>query len=282
MAESTSTPLATQQGNLANALAPHPPISGAYAAPEQKRQYVNTIFDETAQDYDRVERWLSLGSGRWYRRQALQRAGLKSGMRVCDVAVGTGLVAGEVLQIIGPTGHVVGVDPSPQMMRRAKERLGIETAAGRAEQLPFADRSFDFVSMGYALRHVEDLNAAFREFYRVLKPDGQPEDQAVARAAVQVGSEPACGRVCILEITRPTSRAGRAFLRAYLGTLSRIISTFVPLAPRTPELWAYYWETIDKCLPPSRVMEALAATGFTEVKRHVLGGVFSEYTATRR
>ena len=243
------------------ALAPHPPIPGAYEAPAHKRQYLNAIFDDTAQDYDRVERWLSLGSGRWYRREALKRAGLKQGMHIADVAVGTGLVAGEALMLIGPAGRLIGIDPSPEMMRRAKERLGIETVAGTAESLPLPDATFDFVSMGYALRHVEDLNSAFREFHRVLKPGG--------------------GRLCILESTRPRTRLGRGFLRLYLGTLSRLIGLFQRLAPRTPELWAYYWETIDKCLPPDQVLQAMRDAGFVDVTRVVIGGIFSEYTATR-
>jgi demethylmenaquinone methyltransferase/2-methoxy-6-polyprenyl-1,4-benzoquinol methylase len=243
------------------ALAPHPPIPGAYTTATGKRPYLNALFDDTAQDYDRVEWWLSLGSGRWYRREALKRAGLKPGMRVADVAVGTGLVAGEALSLIGLEGYLVGVDPSPEMMRRARERLGIESLSGTAEALPLPDAAFDFVSMGYALRHVEDFNSAFREFYRVLKPGG--------------------GRLCILEITRPRTRLGRGFLRLYLGTLSRLLGVFKRLAPRTPELWAYYWETIDKCLPADSVLQALRDAGFSDVKRVVIGGVFSEYTATR-
>ncbi|MBC7835829.1 MAG: class I SAM-dependent methyltransferase [Phycisphaerales bacterium] len=246
-------------------LAPHPVIPGTYQSAQNKRQFLNEIFDDTAQDYDRVERWLSLGSGRWYRRQALKRAGLAPGMRVADVAVGTGLLAGEALSLIGPTGHLVGMDPSQEMMRRAKERLGIDTVAGVAESLPFDDASFDFLSMGYALRHVEDLNAAFREFHRVLRPTGE------------FGS----GRLCILEITRPKARLGRVLLRLYLGTLSRFIGAFFGLAPRTPELWAYYWETIDQCVPPQRVLDALSDAGFFDAKRSIVGGIFSEYTATR-
>jgi len=243
-------------------LAPHPPIAGAYSAPEQKRQFLNDIFDDTAQDYERIEHWLSLSSGRWYRRQALVRAGLQPGMCIADVAIGTGLVAGEALAIIGSTGRLVGIDPSTQMMQRAKQRLGteIQTVAGTAESIPFPDASFDFLSMGYALRHVEDVSNAFREFHRVLRPGG---------------------RVCILEITRPRTAVGRGALRLYLGTLSRLVGLFGQLAPRTPELWAYYWETIDKCLPPQRVVDALTIAGFTSVKRHVVAGLFSEYTAVR-
>lgn len=258
MVETSTVPGATVEPLVL--LAPHPPIEGAYAVPDQKRQFVNAIFDATAHDYDRVERWLSLGSGAWYRGQALARAGLKPGMSIADVAVGTGLVAGAALKIIGEGGRLVGIDPSQEMMRHAKERLGIETVAGRAESLPLENASFDFLSMGYALRHVEDLNSVFGEFRRVLKPGG---------------------RLCILEITRPRTALGRAFLRLYLGTLSRTIGLFGKLAPRTPELWAYYWETIDKCLPPQSVMDSIAAAGFSDVNRNVVGGIFSEYTATR-
>jgi demethylmenaquinone methyltransferase/2-methoxy-6-polyprenyl-1,4-benzoquinol methylase len=218
------------------------------------------------------------------------------GMRVLDVAVGTGLVAREALAIVegqrysdttmerhtqvrrsesteqeierasegarerGSLGTVVGVDPSEGMLERARVGLGIETVVGMAEALPFPDASFDFVSMGYALRHVEDLGAAFREFRRVLKPEG---------------------RVCVLEITRPRTAVGRALLRGYLGTVSAVIPMFAKLRPRTPELWGYYWETIDRCVAPEKVLEALRAAGFSGVGRFVQGGIFSEYTGTR-
>lgn len=263
MVESPAPP--ADQGCQAAVLPPHPPITGAYKAPEGKRAFLDALFDDTAQDYDRVEHWLSFGSGRRYRRQALQRAGLQRGMRVADVAVGTGLVAGEALAVIGPSGKIVGIDPSLQMRRRAAEHLGIETVAGTAESVPFPAASFDFLSMGYALRHVEDLNGAFREFHRVLAPGGP------------FGG----GRLCVLELTRPQTRVGRAGLRLYLATLSRLLGAFGGLAPRTPELWAYYWETIDKCQPPERVLEAVASAGFSDVRRNVVIGLFSEYTAVR-
>lgn len=264
MAES-SAPAVPHSDSSTPALAPHPPIAGAYMTPESKRGFLDSIFDDTAADYDRVERWLSLGSGRWYRREALKRAGLKAGMRVADVAVGTGLVAGEALTIVGPTGRVTGIDPSAQMMRRASDRLGIETVAGTAEALPFPDASFDFLSMGYALRHVGDLNAAFREFHRVLKPEARSGG----------------GRVCILEITRPRTPAGRLFLRSYLAVASRMLGLVARLSRRTPELWAYYWETIDACVPGDRIVTAMRDAGFVDVERGVVLGIFSEYTAAR-
>jgi demethylmenaquinone methyltransferase / 2-methoxy-6-polyprenyl-1,4-benzoquinol methylase len=255
-------PEAPIQAAPPEALPPHPMLDRYYANAQERRTYLTSIFDETAKDYDKVERWLSLGSGSWYRRQALLRSGLNAGMRVADVAVGTGLVAREAVSIVtafNAAGRVVGIDPSAGMLERAREALGIETVIATAESLPFPDASFDFVSMGYALRHMDDLVGAFREFRRILRPGG---------------------RVCILEITRPRTRLGRAFLRAYLGTLSAVLSKFTKLSPRTPELWAYYWETIDRCVPPERVLEALKAAGFIDPKRFISMGIFSEYTAT--
>lgn len=237
-----------------------------YRDPDQKREWLKSIFDDTAPDYDRVESWLALGSGKWYRRQALLRAGLKPGMSVCDVACGTGLVAREALAIVGPSGSVLGVDPSPGMLKHATDALpNLKSASGRAEAVPAADDTFDFLSMGYALRHVEDLSPAFSEYRRVLRPGGV---------------------VCILEITSPDSRAGRFFMKAYMRLISGVFCRLPRFlggsrSKRTTDLWRYYWDTIDRCVRPEKVLEAMRAAGFTDVKRGVQLGMFSEYTGRR-
>jgi demethylmenaquinone methyltransferase / 2-methoxy-6-polyprenyl-1,4-benzoquinol methylase len=239
---------------------PHPLMPALYRDNAEKHEWLRRIFDETAGDYDRVESWLSLGSGRWYRRRALGRGGLGPGMRVADVACGTGLVAREAGAIVGSGGRVVGIDPSPGMLEHAQRNLGIPTVVGVAESLPFPGDQFDFVSMGYALPHVTDQGAAFAEFARVLRPGG---------------------RVCILEITRPAGRIGRALLRGYMSLLSGALRVMRPTGSRTAELWSYYWQTIDRCVPPARVLGALGAAGFDEVRHHAELGLFSEYTARR-
>jgi demethylmenaquinone methyltransferase / 2-methoxy-6-polyprenyl-1,4-benzoquinol methylase len=243
-------------------LAPHPPLGRYSDTPEAKRTYVGKLFDQTAGDYDRIERMMALGSGPWYRRQALLRAGLSPGMKCLDVAVGTGLVAREAAGIVGEGGGVVGVDPSTGMLAQAAKALPIRLVLGRAERLPFGDASFDFVSMGYALRHLADVAAAFREFARVLRPGGV---------------------ACVLEITRPRGRISAALVKCYLRgivpCLARVTSRTA--RERQRELWAYYWDTIDACVPPKTLLEAMGSAGFGRVRQHVELGLFSEYTGRK-
>ncbi|HZR68828.1 MAG TPA: class I SAM-dependent methyltransferase [Burkholderiales bacterium] len=240
-------------------LRPHAELPEYYGTPEARREFLGAIFDTAAPDYGRIESVLGLGSGSWYRRGALVRAGLAPGMRVLDVAVGTGLVAREAKRIVGPSGIVVGVDPSLGMMAAGDGLAGVPLVQGRAEALPFADASFDFVSLGFALRHVDDVATTFREFRRVLRPGGQ---------------------LVMLEITRPRSRAGRALLAFYMRGLVPLVSRALARRRETERLFRYYWDTIEACVPPATVLEALAAHGFSDPQRKVQLGIFSEYRAT--
>ncbi|HWR87115.1 MAG TPA: class I SAM-dependent methyltransferase, partial [Acidiferrobacterales bacterium] len=134
----------------AASLTPHPPLADYYATAENRRGFVRDIFNNTAPDYDRVERVMAFGSGPWYRRRALIRAGLKPGMRVLDVAMGTGLVAREAMALVGASGQVIGLDPSIGMVSEAKRRLELSVVLGRGELLPLQAQTFNFLSMGYA------------------------------------------------------------------------------------------------------------------------------------
>lgn len=171
-------------GNIVHA--PHPPLTEYYDREEDRRTWVGEQFDKTAADYDRIENILGLGTGSSYRRKILGFAGLQPGMRVLDVGMGTGLVAKQAALLVGDPGLITGVDPSPGMIRSARLPSGVMVVEGRAELIPLADAGYDFLSMGYALRHVSDMAVAFAEFHRVLKPGG---------------------KVCILEITPPKGRS---------------------------------------------------------------------------
>ncbi|HLJ36986.1 MAG TPA: class I SAM-dependent methyltransferase [Steroidobacteraceae bacterium] len=239
--------------------APHPPLP-AYYRNGDRSEWLRECFDRSAADYDRLERILGLGTGSWYRRRALRAAGLAPGMSVLDIGTGTGLLASAAAGIVGDAQLVVGVDPSPGMIGHARVPAGLRLLSGRAEQIPAADGSADFLCMGYALRHVGDLGSAFAEFHRVLRP-GAP--------------------LCILEITLPTGRVPRALLRTWLHGVMPRIATVLARRRETALLMRYYWDTIAACVPPHTVLGAIAAAGFTGVTRRVELGMFSAYCARR-
>lgn len=240
--------------------APHPPLKAYYGRELERRAWVIDLFDATAADYERLERLMALGSGSWYRRQALRRAGLLGGMHVIDVGVGTGLVAREAARLTGDPALVIGVDPSPGMVTHARVPPGVRLLPGMAESLPTPDAVADFLCMGYAMRHISDLPLAFREFHRVLKPGG---------------------RLCLLEITAPRSLLGRAALKLYIRGLVPLAARWVARGARAAQLMRYYWDTIEACVPPACIVSALEAAGFVEVHRAVELGIFSEFRARR-
>ncbi|HYW56511.1 MAG TPA: class I SAM-dependent methyltransferase [Polaromonas sp.] len=242
------------------AQAPHEPLTGYYANEEERQSYLRRIFDTTAPDYDKVEAMLAWGTGSRYRRQALERGGLKTGMRVLDVGVGTGLVAAQACLITGNPSLVTGVDPSPGMLAASKLPASMTLVNGRAESLPFPDNHFDFLSMGYALRHISDLGVAFAEFHRVLKPGG---------------------RLCILEITQARTPVGKWILKTYMRGVIPFLSRLVTRRTETTTIWRYYWDSIEACVPPAQVIATLQAQGLSDVRQHLEVGVFSEYQAIK-
>ena len=241
---------------------PHSALNAYYADgdSEARQAFLRRTFDDTAVDYNRLEKLLGLGTGSWYRREALQRAGLTPGMQVVDVGMGTGLVATEILRITHEPDKLVGVDPSPGMMAQARLPSGVRCLEGWAEKLPLPDASADFLVMGYALRHIADLAAAFAEFRRVLKPGG---------------------KLLVLEISKPEGKLATLALKSYMRGVVPLMARLVARESSTPMLWRYYWDTIEACAPPPAVMRTLAGVGLKEVKRDVALGIFSEYTARR-
>jgi demethylmenaquinone methyltransferase / 2-methoxy-6-polyprenyl-1,4-benzoquinol methylase len=240
--------------------APHSPLHDYYQTEPDRSAWVRGIFDRTAADYDRLERILGLGAGVRYRRQALQHAGLKPGMSVIDVGTGTGLLACAAARIVGDPGRVVGVDPSAGMMEHARVPAGVRLLAGSAEEIPAPDGETDFLSFGYALRHVSDLSAAFAEFHRVIRPGG---------------------RLCVLEITVPAGALHRALLKAWLNGLVPRIAAVVARRGDAARLMHYYWDTIAACVPPDTILRVIGAAGFVEVERQVDLGIFSAYRARK-
>mgnify|MGYP001277148407 CR=1 FL=1 len=237
-------------------LEPHPALLDYYPDLAQRPAFVRGLFDRTARYYDYVNRLLSFGSGSRYRRRALLRAGLRPGMRVLDVAIGTGLVARQALALVGDRQAVTGLDISAGMLLEARRHLNLPLIQGLMEQLPVADACYDVVSMGYALRHVTDLNTTFREFHRVLRPGGV---------------------LLILEIARPVQPWRRTLLKFYLGRLIPLLGRLTTGQRDLQTLMRYYWDTIERCVSPETIIQAIRDAGFDEAGCDVEFDLFRAY-----
>jgi len=234
---------------------PHPRLDRYYDKEADRVAFVNDLFDEAAEYYEWVCRVMSLGTGEQYRRRALRTAGLRDGMRVLDIATGTGLVLRSANELSGAGGFSIGLDPSRGMLRECRKRCAAPLVMGRGEHLPFTSDQFDMVSMGYGLRHVADLHGLFNEFSRVLKPGG---------------------RLLILEITQPKSAAGRRMNQLILGKLIPGVARLWGGAP-AQRMMDYFWDTVENCVSPETILGALQQSGFPDATRRVTGGILSEY-----
>jgi demethylmenaquinone methyltransferase/2-methoxy-6-polyprenyl-1,4-benzoquinol methylase len=241
------------------AIPPHPTLPEYYHLDSEREPFVRRLFDDTARWYEEINTLFSFGSGTWYRREALKRAGLKPGMVMLDVATGTGVVARAAAAII-PARDIIGLDPSIGMLLAGRKKSRIQSVEAMGESLPFAAGRFDLLSIGYALRHMSDLRAAFAEHLRVLRPGG---------------------RILILEITPPKSKVGYAALRAYMNGVVPAMTRLLTRSSETETLMRYYWDTIRECVPPQQILTALTESGFQQVERRVRYGVMTEYIGTK-
>jgi len=210
---------------------------------DEKFREVERMFDRVAPDYDRMNRLISLGLDRGWRRHTVGELGLGTGARVLDLACGTGDLCDELASFE----HVpVGIDYSAGMLASAHTRAPL--VRGDAAQLPFRDHAFDGVICGFALRNFVELTRVFGEIARVLRPGGR---FVALDAAVP---------------TNPLLRAGNAiWFRGAVPLLGRLLARDGDAYSYLPRSTAY--------LPPAAVLaDALEEAGFVETRHHTLTG----------
>ncbi|MGO9803785.1 MAG: class I SAM-dependent methyltransferase [Steroidobacteraceae bacterium] len=145
-----------------------------------KARRVRAVFDSVADRYDLMNDLMSAGAHRLWKRYTLALANLHAGQRALDVAGGSGDLALGLARQVGERGLVVLTDINAAMLARGRDRLLDAGCAGNvacvqanAERLPFADGSFDCITIGFGLRNVTDKPAALASMHRALKPGGQ-------------------------------------------------------------------------------------------------------------
>lgn len=145
-----------------------------------KAQYVHSVFESIAEEYDKMNNIISFGSHVAWRNYTMKQMNIQPGQSALDVACGTADWTIALAQAVGPTGNVVGLDFSQNMLdvgayKVSKTDVGsvIKLVNGDAMNLPYEDNTFDYATIGFALRNVPDIQTVLNEMTRVVKPGGK-------------------------------------------------------------------------------------------------------------
>jgi demethylmenaquinone methyltransferase/2-methoxy-6-polyprenyl-1,4-benzoquinol methylase len=218
---------------------------------------VAAMFDEVAARYDLTNTVLSLGQDRGWRRAVTEALDLRPGERVLDLAAGTATSSAALAR----TGaDVVGCDFSLGMLRvgaRAQHE-GVDLVAGDALRLPFADASFDAVTISFGLRNTADPDLALRELLRVTRPGG---------------------RLVVCEFSHPV---WRPFRTVYVNYLMRALPSVARRVSSDPAAYVYLAESIRAWPEQAELAGDLAVAGWSDVAwRDLTGGIVALHRATR-
>lgn len=208
--------------------------------PEEKRAYVRSLFGDIAPRYDLTNDVMSFGLHRRWKRHALELADLPEEGRVLDLAAGTGDLAASAARELD--GTAVALDLTREMLRTGIDRHGgdaVSWVQGDALDLPFPDRSFDRVLVGYGLRNLADLRAGLEEILRCLRPGG---------------------RLVSLDFARPRSDLLRRLYLRYLEVSTAAVGW---LLHRDPEAYLYIPESLRRFPDQDALLAMLEEAGFS-------------------
>jgi demethylmenaquinone methyltransferase/2-methoxy-6-polyprenyl-1,4-benzoquinol methylase len=241
-----------------------PPVAGN--AERHARPGVGGMFDRIAPTYDFLNHLLSLGWDCAWRRRAAGVVGEGGGLQVADLATGTGDMLIALLRRCPHIAKAVGLDVSEPMLSLCREKLGragladrTELVRGDAAATPFAESSFDAVTMAFGIRNTSDVGATLREIHRILKPGGLS---------------------LILEFSLPKNRIVRWCHLKYLRLGVPLMGAVVSGDRRA---YRYLNESIEAFYPPSEFCALMGEAGFAQVSATPLTwGVASIYRGVKR
>ena len=233
-------------------------------AATQKASLVRGVFDSVATRYDIMNDLMSAGMHRLWKRHAVDQAAVRPGDAVLDLAGGTGDLAIKFASRVGAEGHVVLADINMAMLNEGRRRLIDAGVAGNqsiaqvdAEKLPFADNSFDCVSIAFGLRNVTDKDAALRSMYRVLKPGG---------------------KALVLEFSEPV----KALKPAYDLYSFKVLPLLGKIVARDPGSYQYLAESIRMHPDQETLKEMMEAAGFERCRyQNLTGGIVALHIGYR-
>jgi len=235
--------------------------------PATSNRQVQKMFSDIAPRYDLLNRLLSCGQDRYWRKRAVTRLSPQSGERFLDIATGTADVALEIIRNV-PKGavQVVGMDFSEKMLELARQKIdsldkanSIQLECGSAESLPFEDNSFDGTTTAFGIRNFFDIGRSLREMHRVLKPGG---------------------RCVILEFSLPRNPILNALYRFYfewlLPKVGRLIS-------KHPSAYTYLPETVAAFPVRKEFSSLMQQAGFMNITyKELTLGIVILYTGIKQ
>ena len=144
---------------------------------QNKKGYVDKIFNRIYDQYDLMNDFMSLGIHRLWKKDLLNMMNPSLNQKLIDVACGTGDIAKLFLNYVDKDSQITCVDPNKGMIRKGKEKLNkfknLKWLTAPAESLPINENSFDFYTISFGLRNTKNLDKTLKEAYRVLKPGGR-------------------------------------------------------------------------------------------------------------
>src|SRR6478736_6682790 len=231
----------------------------------EKAQRVRAVFDSVASRYDLMNDLMSAGAHRLWKRYALSLTGLRPGGRVLDVAGGTGDLAAGLARQVGKSGLVALTDINAAMLEAGRDRLidegvvgNVQYAQADAERLPYADGSFDCVTIGFGLRNVTDKARALAEMRRVLKVGGQ---------------------LLVLEFSKP---GNPALVAAYDAYSFKVLPLLGRVVAGDESSYRYLAESIRRHPDQEQLLGMMRAAGLEECRYHnLMGGIVAVHRGWR-
>ena len=207
----------------------------------EKRRAVQEMFGEIAPTYDLLNSFLSLRLHRSWRRTVAAMLDLKDGNLALDVCSGTGDFLPELRKLVGDRGTVLGVDFSPEMLKRAAAKYDESLSLGDACQLPVQGGCIDGVTVGWGLRNVPDVDRALTEIFRVLKSGG---------------------RFVSIDMAQPKSALSRKVSSTMFNTIAPKLGAIVGKT----DAYTYLPKSTARFMSRENLMASMQKAGFTEVK----------------
>jgi len=220
---------------------------------QNKKKIVTKVFNEVFHKYDFMNDLMSLGIHRLWKKTFINWLNPQKNTKLIDVASGTGDIAKLFLEKINYTGNVYCVDENKSMLELSKKKLksnnNIKWYCNNAEKLPFKDNEFDYYTISFGIRNVANVDNAFNEAYRVLKPGG---------------------RLLCLEFSKVENEILNTFYKIYSKTIPKMGKIIIG----NSEPYKYLISSIEEFYSQKKLLELLRKQNFTNISyKNLSGGI---------